>query len=239
MKGLLRLLAAAAAAFVTGLVLFQLGMLAFVRSGAEQKVPDLVGLDLAQARLELERAGFAGVVELEVHSADFGEGRILAHRPSAGEVLRKGRKVWLTVSLGLRKTSAPSVLGLSSRQARITLGQDGLAAGSIIRVHHPRVARGAVIAQDPSPGVASSEGSPVDLLVSLGPEPDAYVLPDLVGRPAREAERLLGEHGLRIGERTVLIDRSVLPSTVLEHEPPAGHRVEEGEEIDLVVSSRR
>ena len=52
-----------------------------------------------------------------------GEGRIVEHRPPAGSVLRKGRKVWLTVSLGVRKTAAPSVVGMSSRQAGIVLGQ--------------------------------------------------------------------------------------------------------------------
>jgi serine/threonine-protein kinase len=239
MRGLVVLLAAAALAFVTGMVLFQLGMLAFVRGGDETKVPDLVGLDTATARAVLEEAGFTGVIDREVHSADFGPDRVTEHRPDAGSVLRKGRKVWLTVSLGVRKTAAPSVIGMTSRQAGILLGQEGLRVGSVSRVFHAGVKRGAVIAQEPPAGGPCSEGARIDLLLSLGPPPAAWVLPDLTGRPLRDVERLLDRHGLEVGEKTVLIDRSVLPSTVLEQVPPPGRRIEEGSEVALVVSSRR
>ena len=239
MKRLLTYAGVALAAFISGLVLFHVGMLIFVRSGPEQKVPDLVGLTVAAARTELQEAGFTPVEDRQENSADFGEGRILEHRPEAGKLLRKGRKVWLTVSLGPRKTVVPSVVGLSNRQAAIVLDGEGLAVGSTSHVHHPEVGRGSVIGQDPPVGAACEDGARVDLLVSLGPPPMAYVMPDLVGRPAREVESLLRGHGVRVGEKTVLIDRSVLPSTVLEHEPPAGGRVESGGTVDLVVSSRR
>jgi serine/threonine-protein kinase len=96
-----------------------------------------------------------------------------------------------------------------------------------------------VIAQDPPAGSRREEGARVDLLVSLGPAPESYVLPDLTGRPAREAESLLKSRDIRVGAKTVLIDRTVLPATVLEQDPPPGSRVESGGEVDLVVSSRR
>jgi serine/threonine-protein kinase len=231
--------AAAGVAFLTGLGFFHFGMLAFVRSGAETKVPDLVGLDVTIARSALDHSGFTSVVEREIFSPDFGEGRVVEHRPTAGEVLRKGRKVWLTVSLGVRKTETPNIVGQSYRQAGIALDRGGLTVGSVSRLHHASVPRGQVVSQDPPFGAQCAEGTRVDLLVSLGPPPDAWVLPDLTGRPAREVESLLQRHGIRVGEKTVLIDRAVLPSTVLEHEPPAGSRVESGSEVDLVMSSRR
>lgn len=231
-------LVAAAAAFATGLALFHFGMLAFVRSGAEAKVPDLIGLDLAAARTSLEEAGFVGVAEREEHSTEFREGVVISQRPEAEVLLRDGRKVWLTVSLGLRRAATPNVAGLSYRQAGIVLDRDGLAVGGVSRVHHAAVPRGAVIAQDPPARAPLAEGARVHLLVSLGPQPAEWVMPALVGRPAREAEDLLAQHGLRVGSRTVLIDRSVLPGTVLEQEPTPGRRVEKGAEVDLVVSSR-
>lgn len=239
MKRVLMLAAALVAAFLTGLALFHLGMLAFVRSGSEGRVPDLVGLELDAARSRLEALDFVGAVEREEHSAEFGEGRVLEQRPTAGAVLRKGRKVWLTVSLGVRRAVVPNVAGLSYRQADIALGEEGFAKGTTIRLPHPDVPRGAVVAQDPPAGSAGVEGASVDLLVSLGPAPEVFVMPDLAGRPARDVEILLESHGVHVGTRTVMIDRSVLPSTVLEHDPPPGSRVETGGEVDLVVSSRR
>jgi serine/threonine-protein kinase len=230
---------AAAAAFLTGLMLVHLGMLAFVRSGSQGKVPELVGLPLDVARANLERLGFAGAVEREEHSPDFASGLVIEQRPSAGDVLRKGRKVWLTVSLGIRETTVPNLVELSYRQADIVLGREGFSKGTTTRVHHASVPRGSVISQDPPSGAAAAEGSRVDLLVSLGPAPEAFVLPDLTGREVREVENLLASRGIRVGSRTVLIDRSVLPSTVLEQDPPPGSRIETGGEVNLVISSRR
>ena len=165
----LRWLLAAGIAFATGLAVFHFGMLAFVRSGAEAKVPDLVGLPVAEARDSLEEAGFAGVEERQEHSADFSEGVILSHRPEAGVPLRKGRKVWLTTSLGLRRTATPNIAGLSYRQAGIVLDREGLAVGSVSRVRHAGVERGSVVAQDPPAGAPLPEGSRDHLLVTLGP----------------------------------------------------------------------
>lgn len=233
------LAAAAAAAFLTGLVLVHVGMLAFVRSGSQAKIPQLIGLPLDVARASLEELGFSGVVEREEHSPDFSAGLVIEQRPRGGDVLRKGRKVWLTVSLGVREAAVPNVVELSNRQADIVLGREGFANGSTTRVHHPSVVRGSVIAQDPPPGAAAAEGSRVDLMVSLGPAPEAFVLPDLTGREAAEVEHLLASRGIKVGSRTVLIDRSVLPSTVLEQDPPPGSRIEAGSEVDLVISSRR
>ena len=239
MKRLGSFVGVALLAFVSGVALVQLGMLIFVRSGAETRVPEVLGLDVDAARTALSKAGFTGVQEHEAFSPDFAEGQVSEQRPAAGSVLRKGRKVWMTVSLGERRASAPGVVGLSIRQAEIAIQHERLETGTISRTHHARVERGAVIAQDPAAGASMQEGGRVDLLVSLGPEPAAWVLPDLTGRPLVEVEGILSRANLRPGERTVILDRTALPGTVLEHDPPAGSRVESGQRVDLVVSSRR
>ncbi|MEZ5066780.1 MAG: PASTA domain-containing protein [bacterium] len=231
-------LAAAAAAFVTGLAIFHFGMLAFVHSGAESKVPDLVGLTVAEARVRLEEAGFKGVEERQEYSLDFGEGVVSGHRPASGMPLRHGRKVWLTVSLGLRRAPVPNVAGMSYRQAGIALERGDLSVGSVARVHHDSVPRGSVIAQDPPAAAPLPEGARVDLLVSLGPDPREWIMPDLTGRLTEDVEADLTGHGLRVGAKTVLLDRAVLPGTVLEQDPPPGRKVEAGTRVDLVVSSR-
>jgi beta-lactam-binding protein with PASTA domain len=128
----------------------------------------------------------------------------------------------------------PDLGGLSVRQAGIALQKEKLEPGTVSRAHHGRVARGEVVAQSPPQGASLSEGARVNLLVSLGPEPRAWVLPDLVGRPLREVESLLSRYGMRLGERTFLLDRSVLPGTVLRHEPrPAA--VSSGQRVDVGV----
>ena len=239
MNRFLRLALIVLLAFVSGIALVQVGMMIFVRSGAETQVPEVLGLDLAEARVVLERAGFTGVQEREMASAEYAEGQVAEQRPAAGKLLRKGRKVWLTVSLGEVRVIVPDLAGLSVRQAGIALQKEKLEPGTVSRAHHGRVARGEVVAQSPPQGASLGEGARVNLLVSLGPEARAWVLPDLAGRPLREVESLLSRYGMRLGERTFLLDRSVLPGTVLRHEPPAGSRVVSGQRIDVEVSSRQ
>jgi serine/threonine-protein kinase len=234
-----RLAAVALGAFLTSIALVQAGMLLFVRSGAETRIPQVVGLDLDAARTALDKSGFTGVQEREAYSPDFAQGHVSDQRPPAGSTLRKGRKVWLTVSLGERRATVPPLAGLSIRQAGIALQRERLETGTVSRSFHEHVARGDVVAQDPPSGSSVPENARVDMLVSLGAEPRAFVLPDLTGRSVGEVEGILGRAGLRPGERTVILDRSVPPGTVLEHDPPAGSRVEEGQRVDLVVSSRR
>ena len=169
MKRIASFVGVALLAFVSGVALVHVGMLIFVRSGAETRVPAVVGLDVDSARSALDKAGFTGVQEHEAFSADFAQGRVSEQRPSAGSVLRKGRKVWLTVSLGERHASVPGVVGLSIRQAEIALQHERLDPGTISRTHHERVTRGAVIAQDPAGGASMPEGGRVDLLAARTP----------------------------------------------------------------------
>ncbi len=239
MRRALELLGVAVLAFVSGVALVHLGMLLFVRTGGQTQVPDVVGQDLAVARAALEQAGFTGVEAREANSSDFAAGRVSEQRPDGGTLLRRGRKVWLTVSLGPRRATAPRVAGLSIRQASIALQDEQLESGDIARAHHPEVPRGHVIAQDPPAGQSLSEGQRVDLLLSLGPAPTEWVLPDLTGRPAMEAEIRLERAGLRVGDRTVVLDPAAPAGTVVEQDPPAGSRVAAGQRVDLVVASRR
>jgi serine/threonine-protein kinase len=239
MNRILKLALVVFLAFVSGIALVQGGMMMFVRSGAETQVPSVVDLELAEARTLLERAGFTGVQEREMNSAEVAEGRVAEQRPAAGKLLRKGRKVWLTVSLGEMRARVPDLAGLSLRQAGISLQKEKLATGAVSRAPHHAVPRGEVVAQSPPSGTSISEGGRVNLLVSLGPEPSAWVMPDLTHRPLRDVESLLGRYGIRVGERTFLLDRSVLPGTVLRHDPPPGSRVTSGQRVDVEVSSRR
>lgn len=231
--------AIAVLAFISSVALVHLGMLLFVHSGAERQVPDVLGRDLAAARAMLDKAGFTGVEERQANSSDFAAGRVAEQRPDGGELLRRGRKVWLTVSLGPHRATAPRLAGLSTRQAGIKLQDEQLESGNVARVYHQDVPRGQVIAQDPPAGAMLSEGQRVDLLVSLGPEARDWVLPDLTGRTTADAQMRLESVGIRLGDRTVVLDPSVPPGTIVEQDPPAGSRVFAGQRVDLVVASRR
>jgi serine/threonine-protein kinase len=219
------------------MVLFHLGMLTFVRAGVETRLPDLTGRPLPQAREELEASGFTAVADREVHDTRYPEGAVVEQRPAPGEILRRGRKVWLTVSLGVRRTEVPSVAGKTVRQAGIVLEAGGFRPGAVLRVSHPTAEYNAVISQDPPAGSKRAEGTRVALLVSGGRDARDFVLPRFAGLTVREAERILTDHGFRLGEKSLRADEFAARGVVIRQNPPAGSRVWAGMAVDLVVSA--
>lgn len=211
-------------------------MLLFVRSVGEAKVPDLVGLEITAARDEVEGAAFSTVIEREVFTPDFGIGRVVKQRPPGGRVLRRGRKIHLTVSLGMKETTLPKVVGLTLRQAGLELQESGFAEGGIRRIPHPSVEKGAVIAQDPPAGSLGTEGAPVDLLVSVGTSPRLVRLPDVTGLPLHQAEAILRQSGFAVAERRTRADQVAAPATVVELYPPPGSLVARGQDVGVTIS---
>jgi hypothetical protein len=114
--------------------------------------------------------------------------------------------------------SVPNVTGQLLQPAEIALIALNLRLGAIQRIHAPQLA-GSVIAQSPAPGLVRPVLTPVDLTVSLGPEP--VIVPNLVGRaePAALAELA----GLRLsGTVSRVLSSSAPAGAVLAQSPAPG-----------------
>jgi len=104
---------------------------------------------------------------------------------------------------------------------RLDRRQDGTVAGQ-------------VISQDPQPGIGLEEGETVTVWVSLGPE--LVAIPrNLVGIAVEDAEVLLGEAGLSVGEVTGRHDEAVVEGVVIEVDE-LFPEVDPGGSVGLVVS---
>ncbi len=223
-------------ALIVSASILHTGMLVFVRSVGEQDVPDLVGLEVSVARSEVERAGFTAVIEREVNTSDFGAGRVVSQRPAGGSSLRRGRKIHFTVSLGMRETELPRVVGLTLRQASLELQTAGFMEGGVRRVLHAKVEKGNVIAQDPPVGALGTEGQPVDLLVSNGPTEKRTRIPEVVGVPVEEARAILMRSGFGVSETLARDDASIREGTVIDQFPAPGSPLARTESVRLLVA---
>jgi beta-lactam-binding protein with PASTA domain len=223
-------------AIATSASVLHTGMLLFVRSVGEAKVPDLVGLDVSAARVDVERAGLSTVVEREIYTSDYGEGRVVSQRPGAGRALRRGRKIHLTVSLGMKETKLPELVGLTLRQAGLELQEAGFVEGGIRRVPHPTAEKGVVIAQDPPAGSLGTEGAPVDLLICIGPSTRLARLPDVTGLPFHHAQEILRKNGFLVAERRTRAEANARPATVLDQYPAPGSFVPRGQDVGLTLA---
>ncbi len=79
------------------------------------------------------------------------------------------------------------------------------------------------------------EGSTIEVYVSSGPE--EIEVPPVVGQTRAEAERLITEAGLSIGQVTERADATFAEGIVVEQDPPQGARVGADAPVNLVVST--
>ncbi len=172
--------------------------------GREVAIPKLVGMSPSEAERGGAALGLQVVVERQFYSADIPEGKIMTQMPPPGTTVRRGWGVRLAQSLGPQRVAIPDVTGGSERVAELNIRRRGLTLGSIAHVSLPDGTLDQVISQSP-PANASGVAAPkISLLVSDGPEPSVYVMPDLTGQPLGSATLTLQDAGLKVGKVSVL-----------------------------------
>lgn len=110
----------------------------FTRHGKEVEMPSYIGRNASELTQSGRQEGFVFVVSEEVYKEGTEPGTILTQNPAPKENVKKGRKVYLTVSA---KTppfiKMPALQDLSMRQAQIMLEAQGLVLDRIIEKTSP------------------------------------------------------------------------------------------------------
>ncbi|HLT16170.1 MAG TPA: PASTA domain-containing protein [Acidimicrobiales bacterium] len=227
-----RLMLAAVAVVVATVAGVILGW-SYLRSNVPtHEVPDLVGMDIADAEARVRDLDWE-LDRREEHRDGTEEGEVLATRPAAGEPLREGETLVVVVSLGPSLVEVPDYLiGMTEEEARAELEAVGLEADFVpqpSRSFDEGVVTGYVDEDVPD---ELPRGEVVSLYVSSG---DEVEMPDLEGLPYADAVTQLEELGLEVrleSER----DDDVEPGHVVRTEPEAGDEVELGDRVTVVVA---
>jgi beta-lactam-binding protein with PASTA domain len=202
--------------------------------GREVAIPKLVGMSPSEAERAGAASGLQVVVERQFYSPDIPEGKIMTQVPPPGTKVRRGWSVRVAQSLGPLRVAIPDVTGGSERVAELNIRRRGLSLGSVARVNLPDVPLDQVISQSPPANASGVSAPKISLLVSDGPEPLVYVMPNLAGQPLGSATLALQDAGIKIGKV------SVLPPPPLPGEsqvaPVAPSAVSEASAASMIVS---
>jgi beta-lactam-binding protein with PASTA domain/predicted Ser/Thr protein kinase len=195
------------------------------------RVPDVVGKRSGTASQLLQSRGFE-VDVVPIQSETVAEDRVAGQRPDAGSEAEEGSLVTINVSSGPGEAPVPLVGGLPADEAADRLREAGFKSEQRGEFSDS-VKRGRVIETTPPEGTTARKGSTVTLVVSRGKEQAA--VPDVVGKPRDEAERLLQDAGFKtsVSEQE---SEDEDPGTVLEQDPAAGTEVAKGGTVALVVA---
>lgn len=193
--------------------------------------------------------GYAWTVE----GVAVGTGTSYVYAPAAGET--GTRIVRVTVSDGnalspdaaeqrvVRIETAPPVLipvpnvvGSTQAAAEAAITAAGLVVSNVTTAYNPVVPAGSVISQLPVAGTGVAAGTPVALVVSLGPEPVLIPVPAVVGSTQAAAQAAITAAGLVVGNVTTAYSPAVPAGRVISQLPAAGTAVAGGTPVALVVS---
>ena len=205
------------------------------RRSTEVRVPELIGLTRDEAERRAAEAGLVVEVVEERHDPTQSSGRVLAQEPEGGSSVRRGRSVDLVMSLGGEVLTVPDLVGRVERTVTAELSRAGFALGHLSRVYARGAPAGTILAQVPAAGSPAVAGVRVHRLVSAGPPPARWVMPDLTGLPRAQVETWLAASGFRLAP--VRRVPSELPAgTVVGQSPLAGHPVLSRGVVEISVS---
>lgn len=137
----------------------------YTGSGAAE-IPDLTGIDEAEAYKLLKEAGLFMEKEGVEHSSLVSRGQVIRQEPEAGAGAASGDLVKVVISAGARKVQMADVRNMEENEARVILEELGLTVSAERRVDSA-VEAGRVISQDVEPGMVD-EGTEVKLVISQG-----------------------------------------------------------------------
>ena len=198
-------------------------------------VPDIVGQSVLEAQKTLLDNDLTIEVEDNIYTDTMERGLIISQSPSAGTKVKAGRNVTVIVSLGPSLIEVPDLSGMTEREAKVTLESYGLTIGKTSTGYSDEYKKDEIIFQSPKAATKVEEGTTVDLIISLGSQPEAITAPNVVGVDLTQARQIILANGLLEGEITYVTSNEYYENVVVS-QSISGQTLQ-GSTVDLTVSS--
>ena len=215
------------------LIVVGIRFLTIMGPGSPAVMPQVVGLSLSDAESRLaEEELVADVTYVDsTEEADTVIGQDIAE----GEEVERGSSVGLTVSNGISGPEMPDLIGVTRRIAELTLANRGITA-TITEEYDDEVPVNEVIYQYPVEGTIITENTAVELIISLGPEPEDIFMPNLLGKTLEEARPIIEEYQLDVVETKYASSTEYYEGQICEQSIQPNASTQTGVEITITVS---
>ncbi len=138
-------------------------------------IPSLVGLNIADAELEIKNQGFVRGKIDKTYDSKYGENIVISQKPTSGTKSEKNTTIDLMISQGEppKRIAMPNLIGKTLDEARSELQKNKLIPSEINKKDSNEYFANIVIEQDVAAGVLVDEETNVVITVSKGPGPVA------------------------------------------------------------------
>jgi beta-lactam-binding protein with PASTA domain len=174
--------------------------------GAEQvMVPEVRGLELTEALMELQVKELYPRLQLRYSQSARDKGLILEQDPKSGTIVKAGRRIRLVVSQGVIVNSVENYTGRNIDEVRMDLqtlfaSEQGtlplLSLKEPLMYEHSSEAPGTILQQSPPPGTEISGPTVLEFVVSQGPLNAVRTIPTLTGLSIAGALEQIGSSGI-------------------------------------------
>ncbi|MDR0878487.1 MAG: PASTA domain-containing protein, partial [Treponema sp.] len=189
----------------------------FVRGAEQTMVPDVRGVELTEALLELQVKEQYPRIQLRYSQSSRDRGLILEQEPKAGTIVKAGRRIRLVVSQGVMINSVGDYRFRNIDEVRIDLqtlfasaGRTGSLSGgeavspaqALLSLKEPFMYEysseppGTILQQNPEPGSEISGPTALEFVVSRGAENAMLTVPQLVGLSVTGALEQISRSGI-------------------------------------------
>ncbi|MBK6963088.1 MAG: PASTA domain-containing protein [Bacteroidales bacterium] len=212
----------------------------YTHHGESFLVPALIGLTPDQIEQLETIENFEIIIVDSVFDSRLPRGSVIIQDPLPGSGVKRNRKIYLTTIAVLpEQVSMPNLVDLTLRQASATLETYGLVLGNVNYV--PDIAANAVLGQfyksrEITPGTSVLKGSVISLKVGQNMGGGRYQVPFLLGKLQSEANQLLQQNYLQVGDETFENDADPSTARVYSQSPSyvRGLMMNAGQQVSLV-----
>lgn len=201
--------------------------------GSAAAIPAVANKTVAQAQELLSQAGFRSTTR-DVFDDDVPSGLVVGTEPPAGSEIRKFQPVSVFVSKGPQLFPLPGLTGGTLEEAKIGLNRAEMALGTVTERFDEAAAAGVVLSQDPAAGTPARHGTPVNLVISKGPEP--IPVPNVVGQEEDDAKDAIEAAGLQADVASEEVFDRNIPEGAVVSQSPANGTLTRGGTVTLTIS---
>lgn len=194
-------------------------------------VPDFSDLPVEDAARYIEKRKLTYEIFDSIFVSEKDPGVVIDQHPKAGALVKKGRKVYLTINANSpEKMPMPDLVGITLREARTKITVAGLKLGKL-RYRYD-MAKNVVLEQEYGgeiiePGDTILKGTAIDLVLGKGLSNERTRVPDLIGMSYEEAQNRAADAFFTTSspiEDMSIVDKDTLVPFVYKQNPAHGEK---------------
>jgi serine/threonine-protein kinase len=162
-------------------------------------------------------------------------GTVLVQDPPPNTTLNEGDAVTLTIARAAKTFTVPDLTGKTIDEATALLEAQGLVLGNQSEAPSTAIAADHIISQTPAANDEVPKDTPVDVIVSTGPEVTTVSVPDVTCLSYGQAKSQLSAQGLGINLAGTAPMNALCsnPNKIAAQDPNAGDEVDSGTVVDV------